>query len=352
VPSLVTPSSASTITQSIVALVPAGSTTTLSSSLNPSQTGNRVTYVATVSPPPDGGSVTFLDGTSAISGCASVAVGAGGEAVCTTSYTVGGAHSIGASYSGDPDLGPSSAAPITEIVNRAVYWLPAPPSATPPLSAVGPPPACAGLSGNGAFLCVAYEELLGRTPDAAGLSLFLGLLSTGASRTLVASDLLNSTEYHTDLANDMYEQILSRPADPGGLATFVQLLSSGASEDQVIADMVGSPEFFSDSGGSNGSFVDHVYQALLGHAPDAAGLEFFVEQLNAGLSPTAVATEVVGSVEYQRDAVTFDYRYLLDRDPDPGAFSTQLGILDSGGGLEAVVANIVGSPEFFADAAG
>jgi hypothetical protein len=199
---------------------------------------------------------------------------------------------------------------------------------------------------------VTYEDLLGRAPDAAGLSTFLGLLSSGASRTLVASDLLNSGEYRTDLVNAMYMQLLSRPADAGGLATFVQLLSSGTTEEQAMADLVGSPEFFNDGGGSNADFVVHMYQTLLGRAPDVEGLDFFLQQLSTGTSTATVAAEVLGSVEYQRDAVAFFYRYLLDRDPDPGAFTTQLVVLSSGGGLEAMVADIVGSTEFAVDAGG
>jgi hypothetical protein len=259
-----------------------------------------------------------------------------------------GTHSIGATFSGDAGLASSSATPITEIVSVAAYWLSLPPSATPPLSPAGPPPACTGLSGNGAFLCAAYEDLLGRTPDAAGSSTFLGLLGTGVSHALVASDLLASTEYRTDLVNAMYAQFLSRPADPGGLATFVQLLASGATEDQAITAMVGSPEFFSDAGGSNGDFVEHLYRTLLGRAADAGGLQLFSQELSAGVPTATVAGEIVGSVEYQRDAIAFYYRSLLDRDADAGAFPTQLGILASGGGLGAVIANIVGSPEFSA----
>ncbi len=100
--------------------VAAPTTTTLTSSLNPSNYGNAVTFTATV---PSGatavptGTVNFLDN--------GVQVGTGtlagnpGVATFTISALVVGTHSITASYPGDSFNGPSSSPPVSQVVNQA-----------------------------------------------------------------------------------------------------------------------------------------------------------------------------------------------------------------------------------------
>ncbi len=90
----------------------APSTTSLSSSVNPSQAGQGVTFTATVtgSSTPTG-SVTFMDG-SATLGTGTLA---SGTATLTTSSLAGGSHTITAAYGGDTTFGGSSAS-LTQVV--------------------------------------------------------------------------------------------------------------------------------------------------------------------------------------------------------------------------------------------
>jgi hypothetical protein len=92
--------------------------TALSSSVNPASTGQSVTYTATVSPSPDGGTVGFTDNGVAPGACGAVTV-SNGTATCTVSYSAVGDHTIVASYSGDPNYGPSGSGPLTEHVVAA-----------------------------------------------------------------------------------------------------------------------------------------------------------------------------------------------------------------------------------------
>jgi len=82
-----------------------GTTTSVTSSVNPSVSGQSVTFTATVLPSSATGTVTFLDG--------SVTLGtgtlAGGTATFATSGLLVGNHSIMATYNGDSDYGESSA---------------------------------------------------------------------------------------------------------------------------------------------------------------------------------------------------------------------------------------------------
>jgi hypothetical protein len=94
-----------------------GTTTSLSSSLNPAKKGKKVTYTATVSPHPSGGTVRFTSGGGTISGCQSVAVNTStGKATCSVTYHSTGSRKIRASYSGNATLAHSASSTLTEKV--------------------------------------------------------------------------------------------------------------------------------------------------------------------------------------------------------------------------------------------
>jgi hypothetical protein len=96
---------------------PSPTTTALTSSADPSSAGEPVTFTAAVSPAPDSGTVSFTDGGVAIAGCGAVGVGeAGGEARCQMTYSASGAHSIVATYSGDPYYAASASSTLDQTV--------------------------------------------------------------------------------------------------------------------------------------------------------------------------------------------------------------------------------------------
>jgi|GEM_PF-5980652 len=218
--------------------------------------------------------------------------------------------------------------------------------------------ACSGDTGNTAFLCAAYVDLLDRAPDAAGQSSWLAALSQGTSRTQVAYDIATSNEYRTDLVNGWYQSYLGRSADPGGIATWVGQMAAGASDQAVQAGLLGSGEFYADSTKSAGatpgstpasSFVNALYEVLLGRPADPGGLSIWEGQLASGATPTSVAAAILGSNEYLTDFVQDQYSFLLGRPADPGGLSTWGGQLSAGAPCEAVTAGIVGSAEYYTD---
>jgi len=95
-----------------------GTTTSLVSSLNPSQAGQAVTFTATVLASTSGagtptGTVTFKDGSTVLG---AVAVDASGKAVVTTSGLSSGSHSITAQYGGDARFTASTSQALTQQV--------------------------------------------------------------------------------------------------------------------------------------------------------------------------------------------------------------------------------------------
>jgi len=93
----------------------ANTTTTLVSSLNPSNYKQAVTFTATVSPQfgKATGTVTFYDGTTTL---ATKPLSAAGAAEFTTAKLTSGIHSITATYNGSADFTGSSAS-LTQTVN-------------------------------------------------------------------------------------------------------------------------------------------------------------------------------------------------------------------------------------------
>lgn len=87
-----------------IAISPATSTTTPTSSANPANFGQSITLTATVVGQHPTGTVAFSADGAPIAGCASVALSGGGNgptAACTPPALTGGTHAITATYSGD-----------------------------------------------------------------------------------------------------------------------------------------------------------------------------------------------------------------------------------------------------------
>jgi Bacterial Ig-like domain (group 3) len=93
----------------------AGTSTTLSSNLNPSGYGQSVTFTANITPLTATGTVQFFDGANAL-GTASVSAG---KASLSTSTLSAGSHSITARYSGDNNYLGSVSPAVSQSVSQA-----------------------------------------------------------------------------------------------------------------------------------------------------------------------------------------------------------------------------------------
>ena len=219
----------------------------------------------------------------------------------------------------------------------------------------GPAPslqACSGETGNAAFVCAAYVDILGRAPDPGGLAYWEAALSSGESTGAVAAGIMSSGEFQADIVFGDYELFLGRAPDPGGLSFWEGELAAGTTDEQVIAGIAGSPEFGSRSGGTPAGIVGALYEDLLGRAPDPGGLAYWEGALSSGESTGAVATGICSSAEYRAGLVSDYYEHFLARGVDPAGLSFWEGRLAAGATDEQVMAGIVGSPEYYAEVTG
>jgi sugar lactone lactonase YvrE len=107
---------ANTVIREVMVPSTNATTTTVTSSVNPSNLGESVTFTATVS----GGTsptgiISFTADGSTITGCGSVTL-TSSQAQCTTSSLPAGSNAIVAAYSGDSNNG-SSSGTLTQVVN-------------------------------------------------------------------------------------------------------------------------------------------------------------------------------------------------------------------------------------------
>jgi hypothetical protein len=208
-----------------------------------------------------------------------------------------------------------------------------------------------GVARNGSptekYVAKLYEDVLGRSVDAAALGMWTAKLDLGGNRADVVTALLNSPEYFAKYVNGQYQAILGRPADGGGLAAMAQTMTNGSSEGQVTAALAGSAEFYADAGGTTAGFLGRLYQDLLGRGLDAAGLNAFGPALDQGASRTSVALALEGSVEFRTKLVQGFYTKYLKRGADAGGLGYALGQLSVGGTTRGVLEGILESQEYF-----
>ena len=115
----------------------------------------------------------------------------------------------------------------------------------------------------------------------------------------------------------------------------------------------GSPEFIGTYGSLNNSqFVTLVYQNVLGRAPDAAGLAYWVGQLDgAFMTRGQVMVGFSESPEYQgssysRVFVTMMYYGMLHRMPDQAGFNYWVAQLAGGASALDLINGVLGSAEY------
>lgn len=159
--------------------------------------------------------------------------------------------------------------------------------------------------------------MLGREPDTAGRDFWVTSLVNGLSR---ADALLTFTESpeHRDLTAAVvdrgyfdtdetfqsvaliYDAALGRAPDAAGLEYWAGQIKSGSATSTSVADaFAASGEFQAATAGlSNAGLVDFVYRNVLDRSADAGGQAFWTQQLDNGLGRGQLLFEFAQSAEH------------------------------------------------------
>ncbi|ODM46054.1 hypothetical protein A9320_08560 [Ruegeria sp. PBVC088] len=201
-----------------------------------------------------------------------------------------------------------------------------------------------GNTTNADFVTLLYQNVLDRPPSAEDRDFWVGRLDTTWTRTdlvlffsesaehvrktAVAQDLFDETRDITNWGDDvyrLYRAIFDRDPDGGGFNTWTGSLSSGnMTLPQVIESFMASPEFQSTYGAatSDTEFVTLLYLNVLKRAPDAGGLQGWIDALEGGMERAKVVGFFLSSLEFvngtRDDMVTWMQARFPDDVLDPG----------------------------------
>ncbi len=125
-----------------------------------------------------------------------------------------------------------------------------------------------------------YQDVLGRTPDATGLSYWLTQLHQGATPYSIAYGFAASAEREGQRVVADYQRYLGRLPSAAEVNAWVdQFINHGQTNERVIAGFIASGEYYQDHYSDPRDWLFAAYQATLGRDPDAAGLEAWLNVL-------------------------------------------------------------------------
>lgn len=171
-------------------------------------------------------------------------------------------------------------------------------------------------SANARWVVDLYGQVFGRPADLGGLDHWLARIAAGGetSRHSVARSFLNSTEGAQNEALLAYNDLLDRDPDPEGLAFWTDFLRTD-SVNTLRFQHLASDEYFTNVGGTNETYVDALYLALLERTIDAEGFSYYVDLLDNDTPRWWVSRSIYESPESLGNRVTAYHQAILDRDP-------------------------------------
>lgn len=203
-----------------------------------------------------------------------------------------------------------------------------------------------------AFVTKLYQDTLGRNPEDGGLDFWVqGLASGTVTQGDVASAVINSTEYRTNLIQGLYQSILGREAETAGLNYWLDFFAAGHTVEEMKAQFYGSDEYFNNQGGSNEGLVDSFYVAFLNRHAEPAGLAYWLNQLNGGETRSEVAAGIQNlSQEGSETIVQSAYERLLGREPEPAGMEFWASQIRVGASVLDIEIGVLSSLEYYNNA--
>jgi hypothetical protein len=233
----------------------------------------------------------------------------------------------------------------------------------------------ASNNGTAAQIYRLYGAALGRTPDNSGLKNWVSTIESGALTLKHAvSGFTNSAEFLNRYGNPddrtfvtlLYKNVLGRTPDDAGLTNWINALSAGMSRSDVVLGFSESAEdmektratvekglWLSDDQAAK---IARLYHATLNRLPEAGGLENWTAALKNGTSLLQISDGFTGSAEFQQKYgsldntafVTLLYNNVLGRNPDKAGLANWTGSLNAGNTRANVVVGFSESDEHIA----
>jgi hypothetical protein len=203
-------------------------------------------------------------------------------------------------------------------------------------------------TGEGRYpLSVTVSDPFGNAATRSGLVHVARVGPPPGGLAFVANTLTHSFEYYARVVTAAYLNYLGRAPAPSEVAGWVGVMQQGLSDEQLEAGFIGAPEFIADNGGLGSGWVTGLYQKLLGRNPAPSEVAGWVNALQGGMTPAAIAYGFAASPEREAQRITADYQRYLNRTPEPGIVAAWVNAFVNGFSNEDVIAGFVGSIEYF-----
>ena len=158
-----------------------------------------------------------------------------------------------------------------------------------------------------------------------------------------------------EFVTQQYRDFLARDPDAGGLEFWSNQLRAGINPGGLVEFMVAQPEF-----AESVAPVVRLYLAHFLRSPDFGGLQFWAGQFRNGMPLAGISDEFARSDEFQRtygslrdeEFVDLVYNNVFDRNADAGGKAFWIGQLDEGLSRGAMMAEFSESPEYVAQTNG
>jgi hypothetical protein len=170
------------------------------------------------------------------------------------------------------------------------------------------------VPGASGFVTAAYADVLGRTPASTEVAWWVSLLQRGYPRSGVASGFNNSDEYRIARIGEAYEVVLGRAAEPAGLAAWLDGMRRGALQsDDASRIFLTSQEYYEvKGGGADRGYIQALYDLVLGRASETWEEDYWMQVL-ATRGRTAVVDPMWMSEERLRRNAADMYTKLFGR---------------------------------------
>jgi hypothetical protein len=169
--------------------------------------------------------------------------------------------------------------------------------------------------------------------------------SIRSKRLATTTAAVNGQKGREAAAADLFKQAFNRNIDPSGRTYWSNKLTT-ITRPEMLSRLTGSSEFYRKAGGTTPTFVDAVYQSVLGRAADPSGRQYWINRLNSGRSVEGVARSLVASSEYRRTQVRTTFQRVLERQPDAGETTYWTNRIATTR-IEVLIATLGASAEFY-----
>ncbi len=225
-----------------------------------------------------------------------------------------------------------------------------------------------------AYVRRCYKIIMEREGDAEGVQFWITTLKSGsAAGADIVSLFCSSNEFHnrnlnhSRIAEILYNTMMGRQPDAGGLSFWTGLLDNGTSVDSIIAGFASSEEFaricaeygitpvFPAEPEVNplDAYIRRCYTLILQREGEAEGVQYWTEALRFGYATGAdIVLLFCSSDEFQsrnldnRHIAEILYNTMMGRQPDAGGLAFWTGLLDSGIPIETIISGFASSAEF------